>query len=199
MWLFTRYGFYSIACAYRPDGSPDPETVMIRARCREHLCALQQRFTALADFNVQDTPGRDYAHRLILPKRVWAGVLSELATEQEWSNFKDEVAEFQGQAGRKYVRALHDVWTRMARFQATEPVRHDRVVRNTERIIMNAEELTAADLANEKVLCPACGQKVFAAWPEGWDGHAGWACAIDGITPEERKANYKRRFRRLFR
>lgn len=54
-------------------------------------------------------------------------------------------------------------------------------------------------LAQERVLCPACGRKTFAAWPEGWDGYAGWNCTIEGATPEERKANYKRRFGRLFR
>jgi hypothetical protein len=27
MWLFTRYGFYSIACANKPGGSVDTETV----------------------------------------------------------------------------------------------------------------------------------------------------------------------------
>jgi len=34
MWLFTRYGFYSIACARKPDNSLDPDLLMIRARPR---------------------------------------------------------------------------------------------------------------------------------------------------------------------
>ena len=41
--------------------------------------------------------------------------------------------------------------------------------------------------------------KVFVSWPEGWDGHAGYACVVGGATPEKRKANFKFRYRYLFR
>jgi ribosomal protein S27AE len=176
----------------------DTDTVMVRGRCREHLCSLQERLPALAACEIVATPGRDYACRIIVPKRVWAAVLFDLAAEQEWSNFKNEAAEFQGNAGAAYVHALHDVWTRMARLQV--PQRNGRIERNAGGAIVNADDLTADDVAHDKVLCPACGEKVFLAWPEGWDGHAGWKCPmIHGATPEERKANYKARFRRLFR
>jgi hypothetical protein len=47
MWIFTRYGFFSIACADKPDGSLDSQSVMVRARCIGHLCSLQKRFPAL--------------------------------------------------------------------------------------------------------------------------------------------------------
>ncbi len=30
MWLFTRYGFYSVASAQTPEGALDPGTVMVR-------------------------------------------------------------------------------------------------------------------------------------------------------------------------
>jgi hypothetical protein len=48
MWVFTRYGFYSIACASRSDGSLDRQVVMVRARCVTHLQSLQKRFATLA-------------------------------------------------------------------------------------------------------------------------------------------------------
>lgn len=32
MWVFTRYGFYSIACGDNPERSLDPDIIMIRAR-----------------------------------------------------------------------------------------------------------------------------------------------------------------------
>ena len=44
MWLFTRYGFFSIACARKPDGSLDPDTVMVRARRIAHLKSLRKQF-----------------------------------------------------------------------------------------------------------------------------------------------------------
>jgi hypothetical protein len=42
-------------------------------------------------------------------------------------------------------------------------------------------------------LCPACGKKLFARWPFGWDGHAGFQCSgVIGSSPEERKPNIQR-------
>ncbi|MFL5495383.1 MAG: hypothetical protein ACJ8DC_13450 [Gemmatimonadales bacterium] len=65
---------------------------------------------------------------------------------------------------------------------------------------MNAAVLSAAEVAHERVLCPACMYKVFEKWPEGWDAHAAHRC--DGVnpgTPEERKAEFKRVLSHLFR
>jgi hypothetical protein len=76
------------------------------------------------------------------------------------------------------------------------------VQRDSRGVVTNAAELTAADLAMERVLCPACGVKVFEKWPGGWDAHAASsrACRADlGATEAERKAEFKRRFREQFR
>jgi hypothetical protein len=56
----------------------------------------------------------------MVPKASWIAIIGELAQEQEWSNFKDEAAKYQGTSGREYVRALHDVWTVMNRLQEDE-------------------------------------------------------------------------------
>jgi len=120
MWVFTRYGFYSIACASKKDGSLDDQSLMIRARCKAHLLSLQKRFPALADGKILELPHRDYGYRLIIPKASWIAILGELAQEQEWSNFKDEAARYQGASGRGYVDALHEVWGVMNRLQQDE-------------------------------------------------------------------------------
>ena len=117
MWLFTRYGFYSIACARNSDGSINPNLVMIRARRRAHLKALQQRFRDLVDLEMVTLPHRDYRYRLIATKGIWGQILNDLAQEQEWSNFKNEVARFQGTGGSRYVDALHKVWAVMHNLQ----------------------------------------------------------------------------------
>jgi hypothetical protein len=118
MWLFTRYGFYSVACANKPDGSLDKETVMLRARREEHLQNLCGRFPAISDSEVVTMANRDYRYRLILPKQVWVPILGELAEEQDWSNFKNEAAAYLGKSGASYLRALHDVWEIMFRMQS---------------------------------------------------------------------------------
>ena len=72
--------------------------------------------------------------------------------------------------------------------------------RNAQGAITNAEELTAELVTHEAVLCPACHEKVFSDWPEGWDAHASWKCAgCDGVTTEAKKAYFKQRFSHLFR
>jgi hypothetical protein len=66
--------------------------------------------------------------------------------------------------------------------------------------ILNGAVLTAADVAHNRVLCPACMEKEFEMWPEGWDAHAAhWCKGVEGGTPQERRAEYKRVLNHLFR
>jgi hypothetical protein len=124
MWIFTRYGFYSVGCADKPDGSLDTETVMVRARRVAHLRSLQKRFAALADCKILTWPKRDYRYRIIVSKTSWIAVLGELAAEQNWSNFKNEAAKYDAASNKDYVRALHDVWSVMNRLQECEDRPH---------------------------------------------------------------------------
>jgi hypothetical protein len=121
MWIFTRYGFVSAACASKPDGTIDTGTIMLRARSRKHLENLQARFpdTELAKATILDSAGTDYRYRAILPKKEWAILLSELAMEQSWSNFKNEAGRYArfNKESNGYIDALHDVWSVMWRLQ----------------------------------------------------------------------------------
>jgi hypothetical protein len=66
--------------------------------------------------------------------------------------------------------------------------------------ILNAAVLTAADVVNKRVLCPACMEKEFERWPGGWDAHAAHSCkGVQGLSPEARKAEFKRVLGHLFR
>lgn len=88
--------------AGKSDGSLDNQSVMVRARCIAHLNNLQKRFPALAVGNILETPNHDYRYRLVIPKASWTAIIGELAQEQEWSNFKNETAKYQGKSGRGY-------------------------------------------------------------------------------------------------
>jgi hypothetical protein len=47
--------------------------------------------------------------------------------------------------------------------------------------------------------CPGCGQKEFKRWPWGWDAHAAHSCqGLSATDPEERKAEFRRRFANYF-
>lgn len=114
MWVFTRYGFVSVACARKEDGSIDVDSVMLRARSRKHLENLKERFaeTILGKAEILELPATDYRFRIILPKTAWAAIVSELAMEQTWSNFKDEAVRFARikKDSGAYVSALHKIW-----------------------------------------------------------------------------------------
>lgn len=116
MWVMTIFGFYSIACADRPGGGGeiDPDTVMVRARMKEHLVNLKERFP-LSAYKIEKNPDTDYRFRLIMPKAVWVQVLLAMAEEQTWSNFKKEAGSFERAHNqpRKYLDALHKIWNVM--------------------------------------------------------------------------------------
>jgi hypothetical protein len=57
---------------------------------------------------------------LFVPKSAWVRVLAGLAEEQDYDNFKSEVARHQGKAGAAYEHSLHDVWSVMHKLQETE-------------------------------------------------------------------------------
>lgn len=198
MWIFTRYGFFSIVNAQRRDGSPDPDLLLVRARRISHLRQLQARCPTLAAAEIATTRHRDYRYRIAVAKADWVAALAALAEEQNWCNFKAEVGRHLGAGGSDYGHALHSVWAVMNEFQRAES-RFALVNRDAAGVITNAADLISDDVVGEKVWCPACHAKSFAIWPEGWDGHAGHACTIEGDTPEERKTTFKRRFRHLFR
>ena len=122
MWIFTKYGFFSAVCARQQDGKSgrpiDPDRIMIRARQQGHLEALKKRFPALLGRSeIRQSSDTDYAFRFIVGKPVWTKVLSRLAEETDYGNFKSEVARHQGRAGVAYERSLHDVWSVMHALQ----------------------------------------------------------------------------------
>ena len=118
MWIFTRYGFFSAVSARQRDGkydqAIDPDRIMVRARVRGHLEALKERFPVqLGRCDIHDFIGTDYAFRIFVDKGVWSRVLSQLAEETDYDNFKSEVARYQGRSGAAYENSLHQVWAVM--------------------------------------------------------------------------------------
>jgi hypothetical protein len=123
MWLFTKYGFFRAVCARQGDGKQrgtvDPKRLMVRARLRKHLEALRAHFPQLlGNCAIREFAGSDYAFRIFVDKSVWSEVLVRLNEEVEYSNFKDEVARFQGHDA--YEQSLHKVWSVMYRLQSKD-------------------------------------------------------------------------------
>lgn len=122
MWLFTKHGFFSAVCARQGDGGHgqpvDPDQIMVRARVRNHLEALKEKFSdLLADCEIMEFSGTDYAYRIFVPKPTWSQVMVGLTEEMDYDNFKSKVARHQGSAGADYEHSLHEVWSVMNRLQ----------------------------------------------------------------------------------
>lgn len=117
MWMFTRYGMYSVACAWK-DGRkvPDSDVLMVRSRAQSHLENLADRFPVLLNGKpILEDAEADYRYRLIVPKETWVEMAEELTREIDYCNFKDSVRTFDGSSD--YKRALLEVWSSMHELQ----------------------------------------------------------------------------------
>ena len=122
MWVFTKYGFYSAVCARVGDGLAgepvDRDRIMVRARLRGHLEALQRRFPAeLSRSEIVENVGTDYRFRLFVPKTTWAQIMMHLGAEVDYGNFKSAVGQQSAADTDRYEEALHKVWSVMHRLQ----------------------------------------------------------------------------------
>lgn len=111
MWIFTKYGFFSAVCEHKANGDIDASKMLVRSRDRRHLENLKTKFKL--EYAIRDNEGTDYAYRMTLPKATWVQVVSELAAEQEYTNFKNAAGKNVDQTSSGYIRALHDVWSVM--------------------------------------------------------------------------------------
>lgn len=111
MWLFTKYGFFSVVKA-----DNDQDTMMIRARVQKHLVRLIESFSYCILATVEDiikTDDSDYRYRLLIDRHHWENLVVGLASEIDYSNFKEAV----GKKDKPYHDALLTVWRTMERLQ----------------------------------------------------------------------------------
>ena len=74
------------------------------------------------------------------------------------------------------------------------------IERDEKGVIINAEDLVVDQVVHDRVLCPACHEKVFARWPLGWDAHSKHVCTgIEGNDGEARKTWFRQNSNYLFR
>lgn len=108
MWIFTDSGFIS---AVRKTDRPDILT--IRARDEQSLLALAE----LTNQPVAHSPRGDYPYRIFVKDTELASWLSSQVMQLEYDNFKNRVYKTRG---RKFVDALHDVWSVMHQVEVLE-------------------------------------------------------------------------------
>lgn len=137
MWLCTTLGFYSVVCP-RLDkhdrlSGPDTRYRMVRARSRQHLVNLIEKFkNDLSEYRILCDTGNDYPYRIIVPVNVWSRIIVELDAEIDYGNFKSACSK-STRVGPAYASFLMTVWSaglklmpqRRSKKQMAEYLRYD--------------------------------------------------------------------------
>ena len=123
MWIFTKYGFFSVV--KKRDESSGRLAYHIRARRRgdlENLVDLElddrNRTALIASrrrLKIVDTPAGDYCSRLIVDAWNWARISTLLMVSIDYDNFKNEIGDTPDQHDK--LAAYHDVWHRLVVYQ----------------------------------------------------------------------------------
>jgi hypothetical protein len=100
MWLFTPFGFFSIV------QKPGDPSLTIRARVREDLDALRERYLPSLSATIAKA-GTDYPWRATATHEATGEAMAALVRDLDYGNFKSEVAKLQGQVR---ATAYHQVW-----------------------------------------------------------------------------------------
>ena len=118
MWLFTKYGFFTVVCARKdPEigSGVETETLMVRARSKKHLENLAEKFQESKDYKIATTFSTDYRYRILVPKKIWNNVMTEMSKEIDYGNFKGKV--HSAMQDEEFSRCLGDVWRIMYGYQ----------------------------------------------------------------------------------
>tara|TARA_R110002072_G_scaffold302737_2_gene488208 strand:+ start:33794 stop:34159 length:366 start_codon:yes stop_codon:yes gene_type:complete len=120
MWLITQLGLFSVVLADTAPGTgqADPGQMMIRARVRGHLVALQAKRADLAAFPIVESgAGLDYRWRIVAPTAAVVEAIAALVQDVDYRNFKAAAARNRAVVGEGYLDALHAVWAEFRRMQ----------------------------------------------------------------------------------
>ena len=114
MWIYSRYGFYSVA----RDAFVDPNKLAIRARDKGHLEALMPKLREmiLREMDVRmtvpaiiETHDSDYQFRILLDVTTCRRLINWLVQDIDYDNFKQ--AALMTRPRGKWVTMLHDIWS----------------------------------------------------------------------------------------
>jgi len=104
MWLMTPVGFFSVV---RKPTDTRQNTLTVRARVRVDLEQLKARY--LPELGpVLESTTTDYRFRAVAPQAAVAQGMARLVTDLDYDNFKNAMAQRQGQAR---ADLYHDVWS----------------------------------------------------------------------------------------
>lgn len=122
MWIFLPCGFYSVV-AFQVGGVVNPNKLLVRARCKEHLTALKTQYPGFfthENGRIFQTQQNDYRWRMVVEKTRWAKLISIQVRNTDYTNFKDAakaLGDVKDPTAQAYNRFLLGVWCEGNTFQ----------------------------------------------------------------------------------
>ena len=110
MWLFTKYGFYSIV-----QDEKDKNTYKVRAREKGDLEQLKNNVVEVAYCSIHQDENADYRYRIFINQEQLQSLLTHLANHLDYSNFKDSI--YRNKLQKDKLDSYHKVWDVMYEYQ----------------------------------------------------------------------------------
>lgn len=111
MWLFTKHGFISAVQFQTGNGKSVGGAMLVRSRKLGHLeDVLRETFQYQWIDKIEFTPKADYAYRVTVPKKAFKDIVTALAAEVDYPNFKDE-CHCERADDEPYLAMLMNVWS----------------------------------------------------------------------------------------
>ncbi len=116
MWMFTNFGFFSAVSAKLDSGKIDLRRICVRARLKQHLESLCKKFKKeLHGIQITESTHTDYRFRILLSKKKWTEIVSKIADDIDYCNYKDSIEKATNTP--EFHAALFSVWGVMNRLQ----------------------------------------------------------------------------------
>lgn len=110
MWLFTKYGFYSIV-----QDENDKSIYKVRARKKTDLQELQRNVTEISGGSIQQDNQADYRFRIFINQQQFKAVMNHLSNTLDYSNFKDSI--YSNKSQKDKLESYHQIWDVMYEYQ----------------------------------------------------------------------------------
>lgn len=110
MWMLSTIGFFSIVTE-----KGDSDRLLVRTRVRADLEELRDRY--LPDIDIVEGAGSDYRYRAVVARADFERTAAQLASDIDYSNFKNAVAQRQG---AQRAALYGEVWSTLYELQLRE-------------------------------------------------------------------------------
>ncbi len=109
MWLFTKYGFYSIV------KDSNSAHYKCRARRKKDLVNLISNFKYLSEYEIHCDKKADYHYRIFISQNHFSMLMLSISNTVDYSNFKDSISKNKDQVNK--VDHYSEVWETMYSYQ----------------------------------------------------------------------------------